>query len=537
MGVQSVSWQAVNSGTINSALDTNTNPGGGWRIFPDNQNPSDTTNHATVLLRAVVTPAVSNLTVYFTSFDVRDPTQVMPLTGGSATAVDNAGVPQAGSLSFASALTDANGVATNLFTVTMQPGDNFRVVASCDPNFAGGYHSDTTSTTGGIIDGNGNPIASNYATDMLTVWRRLHVEVDSMAAVANNQVVRNITAISGSGSVATKLTLDQNLTTSLTPVDFSVNLSSSGNGRFENGWVKIGLNQVQTTPIDGNGDAFVQRTAGFSIPSVIITNAGSPSINSGQVVALAGQVFTVSGNLGTNSYVGKTFLVAGTSFTISTNTANTVTVTASTPTISVTLHDDDDDSLLPHSWNLSVLSAALNDAYITVVDDGGGSMANDENNAIFQLNLPGNSVGDQSSFQREATGANDFWVAYLLLSYQYTTDSDSDPDSEGGTGGVTWGFVSNTSVATGSSGTQVFEETIRDRLAQGATVGLEERVTAHEIGHQMGLGHWDTGEPGVSGSVPVNLMLRSLQTVPNSSARFVSQHLVLLRSRVHTPGQ
>ena len=155
----------------------------------------------------------------------------MPLTNLTDTTVDNPYGPQAGTLSPAShwALTDASGVASNYFTVTEQPGDNFRVVASCDPSFASQYHADINSTTGGIVDTNDNPIASNYVTEMLTVWRRLHVEVDSMGAVAGNSVSGNIPEISGiPGFGATQAVLSVNLRTGLTPQDNSSNLTDMG---------------------------------------------------------------------------------------------------------------------------------------------------------------------------------------------------------------------------------------------------------------------------------------------------------------------
>jgi hypothetical protein len=83
-------------------------------------------------------------------------------------------------------LTDANGVATNLFTVTMQPGDNFRVVASCDPNFASQYYAQQNSTEGAIVKLDGIsevPVSENNVTPMLTVWRHLWIEQDYMREV------------------------------------------------------------------------------------------------------------------------------------------------------------------------------------------------------------------------------------------------------------------------------------------------------------------------------------------------------------------
>lgn len=82
---------------------------------------------------------------------------------------------------------------------------------------------------------------------------------------------------------------------------------------------------------------------------------------------------------------------------------------------------------------------------------------------------------------------------------------------------------------------------LRCRWIADAVAGFEARVVAHEIGHQCGLFHWDSGEPGFNGAllgpVPANLMKRSLNYTANANAYFVDEHLHLLRSRVHTPDQ
>jgi hypothetical protein len=552
--VQSVVWQEINLGTTNSFLDANppSNPGGGWRIFPDKQNPGDITNHAIVLVRATVTPAFSNVVVYFTSFDVRDPTHVMPLTNITTRGVDNVRRPQYGSLTPSThfALTDASGAASNYFRVTMQPGDNFRVVASCDPNFASQYQADINSTTGGIVDTNGFPIASGYVTDMLTVWRRLHVEVDSMAAVVNNSISGNVTGITDGISIPHKALLNVNLRTGLTPNDNSSNLDVcvTCNGRFENGRITIG--DSTTTGLMGNGDTYVSTQSGdwFNIPFGITGSNGSSPIVTGQIIGLAvistigDSFFTVNTDLTPGLFDGGIINVAGQTFDVFTNGVDTVNVIEQGILPFHDLHDDDYDTLLPHSYDLSVLSAALQQAYVSVVDDGGGNTSNNQMNNTFAANLTTNQI--EQSFNRQANGDDAFWVAYVLMSYQYTTDSDFDPDSEGGTGGVTLDVSDNCTVESGGVGSQVFVETVRDRLANGGDViGLEARVLAHEVGHQMGLAHWDIDSSGqplpcVTDPIPPpNLMLSYVGDLSNSQATFVPQHLKLLRLRIHTPGQ
>jgi hypothetical protein len=82
-----------------------------------------------VRLEAVVNPQVSNALVHFTVFDVDDPwTNAAPIDADPNAADNHAEV----SLTIAAAMTDVSGLATNIFTVSKKPGNNYRVLASCD---------------------------------------------------------------------------------------------------------------------------------------------------------------------------------------------------------------------------------------------------------------------------------------------------------------------------------------------------------------------------------------------------------------------
>ncbi|MEM7588139.1 MAG: hypothetical protein AAF560_32425, partial [Acidobacteriota bacterium] len=94
-------------------------------------------------------------------------------------------------------------ITTTDFRVTMQPGDNFRVAAFGDPGIFEGLDNDDRKLTASWEDGarlvdsavlaeaeNAEaaefPRPQHFLSDTLTVWRFLHVERDSMAAVAGN---------------------------------------------------------------------------------------------------------------------------------------------------------------------------------------------------------------------------------------------------------------------------------------------------------------------------------------------------------------
>lgn len=143
--------------------------------------------------------------VYFKNYDLDDPsTDVAPIDNNGIQGNDNRGeantpasagtlLPIGACISDQSGIrcpTDANGVATIEFWTTMQPGDNFAVAASLDSNYLNGI-----STNGiELADSTGNtlpqttfvPPARAKRTEMLTVWRKLHIEVDRMENVPVN---------------------------------------------------------------------------------------------------------------------------------------------------------------------------------------------------------------------------------------------------------------------------------------------------------------------------------------------------------------
>ena len=83
----------------------------------------------------------------------------------------------------AQGIVDTNGEAKFIFRVGMQPGNNYRVVASLlEPSMITGIQV-TTSTAPKYLGPAFAQNAGAQASPLLTVWRRLWVENDSMAVI------------------------------------------------------------------------------------------------------------------------------------------------------------------------------------------------------------------------------------------------------------------------------------------------------------------------------------------------------------------
>ena len=193
------------------------------RVFPEKEVP---TGYKKDYIYAVVKidPAASGTTIYWDSIDIDDPSSdAAPVDPNGATGDDNRGnygaVPgtpdgddgllqgeDAGGI--ATVTTNSIGIAYALFRVTTQPGDNFTLRASTSPTFA-----------------------SFDESAPVTVWRRLHVEIDSMGAPSGTTVTGNITGVAPAGGGQSNVTVD---------VVLDDGSAASTGGRFENGILTAG---------------------------------------------------------------------------------------------------------------------------------------------------------------------------------------------------------------------------------------------------------------------------------------------------------
>ena len=524
---------------INSTVDNNPNTGGGQRIFPDREQLNSPVTQRTVRVRATVSPARRGIRVNFKSYEPDDPTtDATPVDTNGSAALDNIGTPRVGTLDRQFALTDDNGIATATFTVSMHAGDNYKVVASCTPGYLD--HVIPNGTNMRHDSGATLPTADARDTNMLTVWRRLHVEADSMVAVPTtgaqkNSVTGNITSITSAviNSVATptRIKVSANLD------DGSPRLGGTGanlgNGRFENGRIHLGnVTQSGAIPgIEANGTDFVQNaTVGFNIPvRVSITNL--PDLN-GTLVSLTGQTVTLNITGLTAAYNGGNINFNGLpARAITAVTANSVTFGGGA--IPFELFDDD-AATLPATPDTSLMEVKYQPAYILPVVDGGGTASNNKQTVAFTLNAVGDTtpgidaqITVTNAMESNSKRKDDFWIVYVLNAYQSRTLStilqrgDNDPNSETALGGVASG---------NRLGAIIFIEELRDEEAE-LTIVETAATVAHETAHQFGL-------PDCGGAATPCATLDFMGgDFFNANSRFSDRDLRTLRERVRSPGR
>jgi hypothetical protein len=187
--VNEVTWETYDSNPLLDWCPKNT---GSKRIFPGKQtfNDPSAADRKKVTVKATITPAVAGANVYFDWWDVDDPsTDWFPLDTTSTDGFDNKGSGE--SLSATSETTNASGEARVTFTVSMQPGDNFRITASASETQLG-------EVTQFLID-YGNLPSGVILSRMLTTWRKLWIEQDSMGAVPEIGNEKNHVAGTASG--------------------------------------------------------------------------------------------------------------------------------------------------------------------------------------------------------------------------------------------------------------------------------------------------------------------------------------------------
>jgi hypothetical protein len=210
-------------------------PGKGKRVFPDAKDKNDHTERNRVKVKVKTAPgAVEN--IYLKAFDVDDPTENDPdriidgndgpqlKNGDDNKTIDNLGMPFPGvfAANESQSITlkvGSDGIATLPnggdveFIVGMQPGDNYRIAVAFKADDLNGLHVHSNVEAGYIKPSDDQPNGFNgVVSPMLTVWRKLYLEIDSMTAVPTSGDQKNFEEGTIETSSGSTLHLDISLT-------------------------------------------------------------------------------------------------------------------------------------------------------------------------------------------------------------------------------------------------------------------------------------------------------------------------------------
>lgn len=494
--------------------------GGGKRIFANRQSPEDGVNRRTVRVRAKLansegSPAyTSGVKIYFRNFDVDDPANSSIIDENGAAGDDNreerfigSPYPAAARGTFSSCtatangcygITDSNGEATAVFQATRQPGDNFVIAASTDDSYLTGISVNGT----GLKDSSNQTLPTTRAkrSELLTVWIKVFLEVDSMGPVGNNLAVGRITDRGTIGSTPVWLNVSPN-TGPLEPGRFQGGEMTSGTYRFE--VLDNTTNQVQVKY--NNGSVTVFRNSLFQL-------FDDDDFNDDD------------GPLGDNTLDG--------------DDGEDVTWRG------IDMFSETFSHLRPSSnINENPYAAAYIEPDYTWAENQPGM--NDSNVQFeFVEFTPPNFDNERRvvNAQRDSAGMenDEFWIGYLLIGYEaYSVFGGVTDDPESTVlGGVappinymtawTNSVVDSRNVTRGSVGAVIYIEAMRD---WDGTPGrdFKIRTAPHELGHQFGL-LGDNSDPtplpdwGIMSGVSQNLY-------------FVPTHINILRWRLGSPGE
>jgi hypothetical protein len=543
--IKSIEWKEVKQGQFFANL----NPGGGVAIYADKDSPEDTSHYDRVKVLVKLEPPVNeSVAVYLRAFDVDDPSSNKSPVDDESKGQDNRG--------------NVNGYQEGVFTtthrpkievktsnpldeaeaefqVTMNPGDNFRIgaVLARDKNLldkwvvkqssADPAENDITAKV--IKDDGKEAVEGKDITNLLTVWRRLWVEWDSMGPVPESQTDPQKNYVEGEIVSIEQLPTGfkvkfDSVFEQLIQEDGSVNLDGSGqnagNGRFENG--KLTINP----PTDVNNDGAFITVVGNGNDYVRISSPLEFNITNKQCSGYI-KSFTKQGENNTSTFVltlynsltcpeiavndeiniyGLKFSIGSSQRVNSGSSEVSYQITTQSPAIiSYRLKDDDIENLPDtneEEAQFEHMEEAFSDVYIKPMHAPDTTR---QVNLPFVLNL---KKGEQLSylgqkveekkvcFETKEQANNNYWVGYVLSAYQADTKltdypvyvdgeykedvrADDDPNIERDLRGINYG----------GKGSIIFWETqkdVKDNHGQDETdVGYY--LVAHEVGHQFDL--------------------------------------------------
>jgi hypothetical protein len=590
IGIEKVEWIGIDNAVDDSdnlGADPNW-PGGlapaAVRVFPDkrmffNSGSFRMDAQPRSIVDVNVTLSVAPpfaVKTYLRAFDSDDPSADADDVDRELTNADNRGAP--GTFGWqALGVTPSADVTKELsfaadekakkaqYIVSRQPGDNYRLVANADNDFLLRLNNNDDELNVGASPAEKNenkqrvvsqdlPVATvpadrevrqadKYCSDVLTVWRFLTVELDSMPALtpAQNSISGTASDITGSGTALTAIATVESLGDATPDTDDA----PVGKGRFENGTLTLGRDATKKTitPVLDNGENSARfgaaSIAGLSFDAADADFWTFTDHNTGTIIDVTkvGSSFvwtlntTSEGDADWTEFVGGKLTVAdGEQMEITAVNKTAGTMTTSSLRIPFSITDDDDLTTLPYPT--SALSAVFMRAYQQAYIEPKLALTGNNTIATAQPNILPEELRALQESQMDVNRDDDFWVAYNLWVFQFHEGQDYDYNSESGAG-----LGSGRGWAVDSRYSGVAVESSRDSYVNGPSAAsyagwgyasfhdLVWRTTAHEVGHQFGLDHTNGGLMGAAEG-------------PGADTLFFSPvDLALIRAKVTSPGR
>ena len=440
------------------------------------------------------------VSLYLRAFDVDDPSADDDEVDSEEEAEDNRGTKPGKAGMF----TSSNGEIAELefreqkakaeFRVTMQPGDNFRVAAFPDRKYLEKLENDDArlseswAEAARIVDGDmlaagvkpadaEFPEAKKWLSDTLTVWRFLHVELDSMRQV-RNQVLEGT-----AGTVTRESRSYAGETVSAYKVPLGFNIASRLSASARNN--------------DGVEDMFVPGRYIFGETSwQIIGNTGYASADDYAYLYIADAFWERNGVEPAEAAA----LISGKSFKLEDDDFREIPIVGN----SLKAGPFTDGSPVPLPPTDRLEPSDDNPFFPAYVFPRIDTLPKGPGTVEFSTNLYDDSDLKwlREYFSQFDAAAQDhdetLWTVYLLGAYQGVRWEDADPAGDGAVAGEADGEKGTGGLIYWASGAEL------ERSNGGAEGWRLIDAVPHELGHLFGGDHGDEGlmSDGVDGHPP-----------------------------------
>lgn len=505
--IERLYWDEHELAPENAALDWCEN-NDGRRILPDKLSPGDPEplKRRQVDLVAEVKPAVEDVDVFFKVFDVDDPFDQLNAAMPNVAVIDptnptngpdNRPIGEA-PVTLLEDKTDDNGIARRAFTVSMQPGNNYRASASLiqgalsqntlqngqtlNPQQQADAVSAKFPSSPGSWEGYELPVVWS---EMLTVWRKLHVETDTMVrpTFAQNTYGMNwASPLPGGAPDRVQISVEDTFA------------FATADGQFNEGWVTLTGSAGTAT-----GHIFAY-TSSAGWDEMIVTISAANGI--GGQKGLAGLAGMPSGT----AVVSDDDLQEELTFKNGIwgcNDAFAVGHILAPPDLSALELRYSPAYILPlHDMAVSAVGGLV--TFVQHFDE-----SDDDGKALWDQALPARGL---------PVSTQDYWTVMVITAFQAETSEDADPDAEQQTNGINTHGDGATASYIGPQYTGVCA--VFAAATRGESDVPERYTVAHEIGHTLGLPHTNSGL----------MIARDPNEAPSEQSKpFIAESLELLR--------